>query len=94
MFCFDRNIDYERSLQKGTTNLCKSMDYTVEELFKVLSEGEILLNLIHSLSFSPLMEISVKFEFISQQEALSSILSAGQRAYTEYSSFSGPPKGE
>ena len=29
-----------------------------------------------------------------QQEALSSILSAGQWAYTEYSSFSGHPKGE
>ena len=29
-----------------------------------------------------------------QQEALSSISSAGQWAYTEYSSFSGPPKGE
>ena len=29
-----------------------------------------------------------------KQEALSSISSAGQWAYTEYSSFSGPPKGE
>ena len=29
-----------------------------------------------------------------KQEALSSISSAGQQAYTEYSRFSGPPKGE
>ena len=29
-----------------------------------------------------------------KQEALLSILSAGQRAYTEYSSFSGRPKVE
>ena len=29
-----------------------------------------------------------------KQEVLSSISSAGQWAYTEYSSFSGPPKGE
>ena len=32
--------------------------------------------------------------FKFQQEALSSISSAGQWAYTEYSSFSGPSKGE
>ena len=31
---------------------------------------------------------------INKQEALSSISSAGQRAYTEYSSFSGPSEGE
>ena len=31
---------------------------------------------------------------ITKQEALLSISSAGQQAYTEYSSFSGPPKGE
>ena len=32
------------------------------------------------------------FRLHDKQEALSSILSAGQWAYTEYSSFSGPPK--
>ena len=31
---------------------------------------------------------------IFKQEALSSISSVGQWAYTEYSSFSGPPEGE
>ena len=35
-----------------------------------------------------------KCDNIKKQEALSNISSVGQWAYTEYSSFSGPPKGE
>ena len=39
--------------------------------------------------------VQVSYKEISyKQEALSSILLAGQWAYTEYSSFLGPPKGE
>ena len=41
-----------------------------------------------------LRDTKALFAVYFQQEALSSILSAGQRAYTEYSNFSGPPKGE
>ena len=37
---------------------------------------------------------NMRNQILDQQEALSSISSVGQWAYTEYSSFSGPPKGE